>query len=372
MLHYNCHFVGRSSLGFHSLASSRLTCRFLEPPYITQNDGPSTAVFDEEDHIIKLLVNDCDSHGRALKGLQEVLRRYSEAVLAHSPTAHDIARTILTRTFLVPNAPVPGTFSLPGEIAIPGLIRYEQPSGLGAGGYLIAPYIWVWLFSYQPKKGADPILNNWSFCDYSALKSKMDPRSPPGAQFWQNFEHFAATFRCLLKSRMLDEGEPTTISAIHAGARLNGNISFINHHLKLDLSSHQVDTKSTTYRHHSTLRCENDEVDIRNGEHCIINARSAPLVTVSSDWMHNRCAQKSTSFGPYASRAFVFATAGALDINLAQRKHLKGVEGADDRKPDFIIQERTKRKFDSYEDVTQRLCGVGAAVLKRFEFPRSA
>ncbi|KAK3826416.1 MAG: hypothetical protein J3R72DRAFT_458012 [Linnemannia gamsii] len=77
-------------------------------------------------------------------------------------------------------------------------------------------------------------------------------------------------------------------------------------------------------------------------------------------------------FGPYAGRAFIFATAGALDINLAQRKYLKGVEGVDERKADFIIQERTKREFDSYEDATQRFRGLGAAVLKRFKFPRSA
>ncbi|KAK3826415.1 MAG: hypothetical protein J3R72DRAFT_458011 [Linnemannia gamsii] len=116
----------------------------LEPPYITQNDGSSTAVFDEEDHIIKVLVNDCGGHGRALEGLQEVLevttdhsnvellinrlhdklhRRYSEAVLVHSPTAQDIARAILTRAFLVRNAPVPGTSSLPRDFAILGLIR---------------------------------------------------------------------------------------------------------------------------------------------------------------------------------------------------------------------------------------------------------
>lgn len=143
---------------------------------------------------------------------------------------------ILTQTYLDPDKPLPGTDELPGDLAIPGLIWYEQPNGLSTGGYLTAPYIWVWLFSHQPKEGMDPLLVSWCFCDYPDLKSKMDPRSPPGAQFWQHFEHFIATFHCL-KSRVLDDCKPTLILAIHAGACLNGDIGFTNHHLNLAFSS---------------------------------------------------------------------------------------------------------------------------------------
>ncbi|KAK3826764.1 MAG: hypothetical protein J3R72DRAFT_12604 [Linnemannia gamsii] len=413
----------------------------LEPPRITRN-GLSSPVFDDDDHIIKVLVDDCGGHGRALESLQIAIEEsgqdfnvdllmnnlhrklqnlYSEALLVKSSTIQAMARAILTRVYLDPDKPLPGTVKLPGELAIPGLIRYEQPDGLGAGGYLVAPYIWVWLFSYQPQEGADPLLNNWRFCDYSDLKSKMDPRSPPGAQFWQHFEHFVATFR-YLKSRVLEDGKPTTVSAIHTGARLNGDISFKNHHLKLAISSQYVDTKSRSHRPFSTVRCEHEVLSVRNGKYCIINAPSAPygdsftgldarrfctevhqckLITDRGEIDYQAERRKAASdkdffmlfttidgldvelpplsgivdksnwalyFGPFAGRAFVFATTGALDINLAPQKDLRRMRGVDDRKADLIIQERARRRFDSYEDATQRLRGVGETVLKRFKF----
>ncbi|GJJ78218.1 hypothetical protein EMPS_10577 [Entomortierella parvispora] len=268
----------------------------LEPPFIYRN-GLASPVFDEDDHITKVLVSDCGGHGRALESLQQVMEAagtdfnvdslmnnllhklkdlYSEALSISSSTVQAIARAILTRAYLDPNQPLLGSGELPGELAIPGLIRYEQPNGLGSGGYLTAPYIWVWLFSYQSTKDVDPLLVNWRFCDYSDLKSKMDPRSPPGAQFWQHFEHFLATFRCL-KSRVLGDGEPTAISAIHIGARLRGDIHFKNHRLKVAISSKQVDTKSTGYgRMTSSILCEHQMLNIRQYEHCVINAPSAP------------------------------------------------------------------------------------------------
>jgi hypothetical protein len=273
-----------------------LPVALLEPLRIYQDDI-CIPVFDEDDHIIKVLVDDCGGHGKALESLQrasgEAVKKcnvellmnglhrqlqdlYSEGLLLPSSTAQAMARAILTRTLLDPDKPVPGTTKSPGELAIPGLFRYDQPNGLGAGGYLNAPYIWVWLLSYQPKEGADPLLNNWRFCDYADLKSKMDPRSPPGAQFWQHFEHFVATFRCL-KSRVLNDGEHTTISAVHKGARLNGDINFMNHHLQLAISSKHVDTKSTSHGFHSTVGCEYETIYIRNSNHCIINAPSAPF-----------------------------------------------------------------------------------------------
>ncbi|KAF9580471.1 hypothetical protein BGW38_002878 [Lunasporangiospora selenospora] len=419
----------------------------LEPPCISQG-GQYIPVFDEEDHIIKVLVSDCGGHGRALESLQracekagkdfnveslmnglhlELRNLYSEALLLPPSTAHAMARAILTRTPLYPDKPVPRTTKLPGELAIPGLIRYEQPDGLCSGGYLTAPYIWVWLLSYQPKNGADPLLRNWRFCDYADLKSKTDPRSPPGAQFWQHFEHFVATFRCL-KSRVLEEGEHTTISAIHKGARLNGDIQFTNHHLQLAISSNQVDTQSTSYFPFKTIRCEHETLKIRNSEHCIINAASAPfgdsflgldaqrfctevhqckLVAdgeqIDYEAERSKAASKydyfmlftsqerqeielpslsgivdksnwNSYFGPFAGRAFVFATTGALDINMAPRKDLRRMQGVDEVKADLIIRERSKKRFESHEDAAQRLCrrGIGEKVLGRFKFPRTS
>ncbi|KAK3819964.1 MAG: hypothetical protein J3Q66DRAFT_335951 [Benniella sp.] len=419
----------------------------LESPRVCQ-DGLSVPVFEEDDHIIKVLVGDCGGHGRALEGLEQAIEAagkdysveslmnalynklkdlYSEALSIPPPAIQALARAILVRAHLDPDKPLPGTTKLPGELTIPGLVRYEQPCGLGTGGYLTAPYIWVWLFSHQAREDADPILINWRFCDYPDLKSKMDPRSPPGAQFWQHFEHFVATFRCL-KSRTLEDGKPTKISEIHTGARLNGDIEFTNHHLKLAISSQHVDTKSTNHRPFSAVRCEHETLNVQKSEHCIVNAPSAPygdsfngldsrpfctevhqckLITGSESIDYQAERRKAASdkdffmlftsqdrldielpllsgivdksnwaryFGPFAGRAFVYATTGALDINLAPRKDLKRMEGVSDVKADLIVQERNKRRFDSYEDATQRLCGrgLGKTVLKRFKFPPSA
>ncbi|KAF9079269.1 hypothetical protein BGX27_006713, partial [Mortierella sp. AM989] len=134
----------------------------LQPPCINRN-GVSRPVFNEDDHVIKVLVNDCGGHGRALESLQQTIDdegqdynvvslmnglhcklrdRYSEAILTSPSEIQAMARAILTHTFLESDKLLPGTNKLPGDLAIPGLVRYEQPNGVGAGGYLVAPYIW--------------------------------------------------------------------------------------------------------------------------------------------------------------------------------------------------------------------------------------
>ncbi|KAG0011184.1 hypothetical protein BGZ82_003099, partial [Podila clonocystis] len=360
----------------------------LKPP-CTSQDGSSVPVFDEDDHIIKVLVSDCGGHGRALESLQQAIGAtsedynveslmnnlhrklqdlYSEAISFPTSTIQAMARAILTRAHLNPNKPLPGTDKLPGELAIPGLTRYVQPDGLGTGGYLTAPYIWVWLFSYQPREGADPLLINWRFCDYPDLQSKMDPRSPPGAQFWQHFEHFVATFRCL-KSRTLNvrNGEHCIINAPSAPY----GDSFVGldarrfctevHQCKLIAAGAGIDyraerEKAASDRDFFMLFTSKDRPDV------VLPPLSG--IVDGSNW--------ALYFGPFAGRAFVFATTGALDINLAPYKDLKRMRGVDEKKADLIIQERTKRRFESFEDATQRLRGVGETVLKRFKFPRTA
>lgn len=47
------------------------------------------------------------------------------------------------------------------------------------------------------------------------------------------------------------------------------------------------------------------------------------------------------------------------------------MRSVDDRKANLIIQERARRRLDSYKDATQRLRGVGETVLKRFKVSRT-
>ncbi|CAG8697167.1 7442_t:CDS:2, partial [Acaulospora colombiana] len=45
-------------------------------------------------------------------------------------------------------------------------------------------------------------------------------------------------------SAVIEEDELTTISEVHAGARLNGDIQFKKHNLQLEIAKNQTDTKS--------------------------------------------------------------------------------------------------------------------------------
>jgi hypothetical protein len=84
------------------------------------------------------------------------------------------------------------------------------------------------------------IFRDWSFADY---REQQDILSLPRAKPSQSFEKFVASFHCL-KSAVIRDNEPTTISGIHTGARLNGDIEFINHNLKFEFTQSKTDTNS--------------------------------------------------------------------------------------------------------------------------------
>src|SRR5205814_5630690 len=111
-----------------------------------------------------------------------------------------------------------------------------------------------------------PILRDWSFADY---KDQRELLSLPGANQWQSFEKFVAAFRCL-KSAVIGENELTTISEVHAGARLNGDFTFRNHNLQLEFAQKQTETNSENCSSWN-IKCNSSVVDIRQFKHCIIN-----------------------------------------------------------------------------------------------------
>jgi hypothetical protein len=148
------------------------------------------------------------------------------------------------------------------------LIRFERKNE-APSGYFTAPYIWLWIFVEISHEWGDPILQDW----YREQKELLSlSKSKP----WQSFENFVASFRCL-KSAVIEEDEPTTISEIHAGARLNGDIQFINHSLHLQFAEHQADTNSENKPTSEwNVKCKNTIVDVRKFKHCIINATNSP------------------------------------------------------------------------------------------------
>ncbi|CAG8456509.1 1378_t:CDS:10 [Funneliformis caledonium] len=294
----------------------------------------------KHDHIIKMLVNDCGGHGRALEVLQEILKdrdiqnvnindvmndlrirlrdRYCEALMLSPSEARTIARATLTRHLLKFNKHVPGTKNV---------------------GYFDLPYIWIWILT-NSSDGKDPVLRD---------RSNENPTCPPGSQFWQHFEHFVASFRTL-KSRNLNDGELTSISSIHIGARLNGDFEFKNHHLELECAVHQEETNSSNYgKDKKEIMCEDKTLDVRECKYCVINGASAPYgdtllgldvnlklgkpneVHQYKRWKVNSLVRNASNwdkyFGPYSGRAHAYANVGPLNINKASRRDLLSVYG---------------------------------------------
>ncbi|CAB5395192.1 unnamed protein product [Rhizophagus irregularis] len=117
----------------------------------------------------------------------------------------------------------------------------------------------------------DLILRDWEFADYGEQRALLNPITSLQAKLWQSFEKFFTSFRCI-KSAVIEENESTSISEVHAGARLNGDIQFKNHNLQLEVAKHHTDTRSKTLiASEWNVDCYNSTVDIRKFKHCIIN-----------------------------------------------------------------------------------------------------
>jgi hypothetical protein len=235
-----------------------------------------------------------------------------------------------------------------------------------------------------------------------------------------------ASFR-VLKSNVVEDGKLTKISELHAGARLNGDLEFRNHHLALELASHQENTDSAFQPDPTWIvKCHNENVDVREFKHCIINGVSAPygdfflgldvpntplgisevgqcksyktrLTEESYMDERGKCASKNDFFityttqrncnfrlpensgivdgnnwkpyfGPFAGRAHIYAATGPVDLNNATRQELETVEGMGPKRVDKVIHERGKRKFDSYADVEERT-KIPLIIVRRFKNP---
>ena len=223
----------------------------LEPPFIHQ-----APVFKTDDPLVKLLVNDCGGHGRALEILadtlvkfntdksslgdlmrvlrDELITLYGAAIRLMPSEVHALALAVLTRQRLHAYSFVPNTNKTPDQFVSAGLMRFVEIDKSGAG-YLIAPYVWVWAITTTESGGS--LLGDWQFddCDQNLSNlshlSKIDKTQRLAICTAEEFERFNAFFR-RMKSRALREGDPTRISDVHYGAQLNGDIDFRNHHLE--------------------------------------------------------------------------------------------------------------------------------------------
>ncbi|RHZ90174.1 hypothetical protein Glove_5g80 [Diversispora epigaea] len=262
----------------------------LQPPSYRQGDS-LVPVF-KNDEVTNTLVEDCGGHGRALEALDdclagrsieecnvdtlmndlryELFEKYHNAISISGKDARPIARAILTRRLLDRYKPIPKTDKTPDEFAGHGLIRFEQ-IGNSSKGYLTAPYIWLWRLVEISQMLRDPILRDCEFADYGEQRALLNPVAS-----LQSFGKFVASFRCV-KSAVIEEDELITISEVHAGARLNGDIQFKNHNLQLKVAKHNTDTKSKSLTTSKwNVNCYDSTIDVQKFQHCIINAPASP------------------------------------------------------------------------------------------------
>ena len=276
----------------------------LEPPTLKEGGSP---VF-ETHPLSRLLVGDCGGHGRALLALKhaidasgrkvdgtncdrimerargEIEEIYSPILRISAEVFVAVLRAILTRFRLRAEDFIPGTPVLVEDILFPGLIRLEQ-EGVGPG-YLVAPYIWIWILQRVTSgiPDRDGILAAWIFCDYHQLALSLGySDAQPGNVSWETFENFAASVR-VLKSRIFPEGEEVELSRLHAGARLNfpEGIKIVNKQLVLQQATARNGTKSTSHDRVLVRGLSDEgsqgpmEVRIGDGRDCVINGAGAP------------------------------------------------------------------------------------------------
>ncbi|CAG8496294.1 2897_t:CDS:1 [Acaulospora morrowiae] len=199
--------------------------------------------------------------------------RYGDDIFGSVKDARPIARAILTRRLLDRYKPIPKTNKTPDEFVGSGLIRFEPLKSSRQRGFITAPYIWLWIFVEISREGGDPLLRDWEFDDYGEQRALLNPITSLQPKSWQSFERFVASFRCI-KSAVIEEDELINISEVHGGARLNGDIEFKNHNLRLEIAKHHTDTKSKNLT--ANVECYNSTVDVRQFKHCIINAPTSP------------------------------------------------------------------------------------------------
>jgi hypothetical protein len=343
--------------------------------------------------------------------------RYKRAFSYDANDAKEIMRAVLTHTTLSNYRPITTRTKLtPDEITRTGMFHFEK-MGNSDEGYLIMPYIWLWIMAEQFLDERAPNLQYWRFDDYQEHLSKEDKCLASGYCTWQNFEIFNANFRCL-KSRMINEGEIVSISEIHRGAKLNGDIKYTNHHLHLDISSRQIDTRSTqTNSKQWYIECEHNTIDIRKCTHCIINKISAlygdaligldlpgsknevhqyKLLNDKSTFDYSEERNKSASkkdffmlittkdldinlpqnsgfvnkqnweqyFGPFSGRSFVFAVEGPPNINTATRAQLQLTSQVGRIRAEEIMK---KRPFKDVQDAKKKT-NIPEKILKRFKY----
>ena len=264
----------------------------LTPPTIRNEYGSSISAFPDETPLGQLLVRDCGGHGRALEILWDLIKGkdlgacnlkelmhdlratltacYPEVFKVRTEDKEAIVRTAFVHQLLYSSDPLSGTGKTPDQLCAPGLIWFEADDNFTGYGRLKVAYICIWAMANSLR---DPILRNWGFDDYTILLEKVNEGIKPS---WEEFKRFNIRLRCL-KSQVFNEGRVMTINEMHHGAKITGDVTFLNHHLRPSKAMHHTNTR-TTIRNKTKWQVAGTQgtINMRACEHIMQNASGAP------------------------------------------------------------------------------------------------
>jgi hypothetical protein len=229
------------------LADSHRKCVYLplnrlQPPTWKDN----SPVLDNSP-LTRLLVDDIGGHARAMELIADTLAEYQNGLEPNvAELANDLYAKLMDRyeeavsvlqgyTFLIVQCilsrqrdrlqeAIPGTNLRWEQVTASGFIWFE---GTGAyyntPGYLVAPYIWLWMLARLPTshntKRLCQFLRKWQFNDYTELLPLATGEGLSGNTTWQNFEAFCCSFRTL-RSLGFGDREEVPLKSSHAGCKL--------------------------------------------------------------------------------------------------------------------------------------------------------
>jgi hypothetical protein len=241
--------------------------------------------------IIRLLVSDVGGHARALELIADelakyqdgfepnttelandlynkLLGRYEEAVSVLRRYISPVVQCILSRQQIYLQDQIPGSKLRWEHVTASGLIWFESTErSYHAPGYLVAPYIWLWMLARLSTSDNTErlcqFLRNWQFNDYAELLHLTTGKGRPGNTTWQSFEVFCCEFR-ILRSLGFGDGQQVPLKFLHSGCKLRDDrkTMVINRHLNFAEASHQYGTDSMVRKRVATSKTRSaEEVD---------------------------------------------------------------------------------------------------------------
>ena len=278
----------------------------LDPPIWKKDNSPVL----NNSAVTSLFVKDVGGHARAIELIAEKLpqnrdesnitdlasaiyarltNRYSEAVDLLRRYALPIVQCVLSRKKIYLTDRIPGSDLRWEDITASGLIWFEKAKtdhNYNAPGYLVVPYIWLWMLARLPSsentEHLSKFLKNWEFNDYAELLEHKTGKGFPRYATWQNFEVFCCSFR-ILRSLGFKDGQEVPLKLLHSGCKLRDDQKtiIVNRHLNSARAIHQCKTDLTAKKDATThkARSAEDVVTQRSGtlnadNHVILNAPS--------------------------------------------------------------------------------------------------